>query len=43
VIVDEYLVARNDFRDQGEIDFAHLPLSSTKRAGLRQIFTPSRT
>jgi hypothetical protein len=31
VIVDDYFVARNGFRDQGEIDFAHLTLSSTKR------------
>jgi hypothetical protein len=31
VIVDDYFVARNDFRDQGEIDFAHLTLSSRKR------------
>jgi hypothetical protein len=44
VIVDDYLAARNDFRDQGQIDFAHLPLSSTKRRIAADLnFTPSRT
>jgi hypothetical protein len=44
VIVDDYLVARNDFRDQGEINFAHLPLSSTNRRTVADLnFTPSRT
>jgi hypothetical protein len=41
VIVDDYLVARNGFRDQGEINFAHLPLSSTKRRTAADLnFTP---
>jgi hypothetical protein len=43
VIVDDYLIARNDFRDQGEIDFGHLPLSSTKRWIAADLITPSRT
>jgi hypothetical protein len=41
VIVDDYFVARNDFRDQGEIDFAHLTLSSRKRRiAADLLFTP---
>jgi hypothetical protein len=41
VIVDDYLVARNDFRDQREIDFAHLTLSSRKRRiAADLLFTP---
>jgi hypothetical protein len=38
VIVDDYFVARNDFRDQGEIDFAHLTLllCLQENAGLRR-------